>query len=324
MDGRGGRRVVSGAEAILVIKLSALGDVALAFGPLAAIRRHHPRARLTVLTTQPYAPLFAACPDVDEVWIDERPKWHQIGKWLALRARLRSGGFSRVYDLQTSDRSSAYFRLLGGGVEWSGIARGCSHPHANPNACRMHTIERQAEQLAMAGIPETPFPDLSWLDADVAALAPSAPFALLVPGGAPHRPGKRWPAERYAELARRLLAEGVTPAVLGTAAEAEAIGAIMAAAPGAVSLAGRTGFAEIVALARRARAAIGNDTGPMHLIALAGCPALTLYGPDSDPALCGQRGPRAAILRVPDLARLTVDEVAAKLAEIGAPPQHES
>lgn len=315
---------MSGTDAVLVIKLSALGDVALAFGPIAAIRRHHPRARLTVLTTRPYAPLFAACPDVDEVWVDTRPKWYEIGKWRALRRRLRGGGFSRVYDLQTSDRSSSYFRLIGGGVAWSGIARGCAFPHANPNRDRMHTLERQAEQLVMAGIPETPFPDLSWLDADVSALAPAAPFVLLVPGGAAHRPGKRWPAARYAELARLLIGRGVTPVALGTAAEAEAIDAILAAAPGAVSLAGRTGFAEIVALARRAGGAVGNDTGPMHLIALTGCAALALYGPESDPALCGQRGPRAAILRVDDLASLPVAEVAGKLAEIGGLPQHES
>ncbi len=315
---------MSGAEAILVIKLSALGDVAQAFGPLRAIRRHHPAAHLTVLTTAPYAPLFAACPDVDAVWIDARPKWFQPGQWWALRRRLRSGGFARVYDLQTSDRSSGYFRLMGGGVEWSGIAPGCSHPHANPERDRMHTLERQAEQLAMAGIPETPFPDLSWLDADVTALAPPAPFVLLVPGGAAHRPGKRWPAERYAALARMLLERGATPVVLGTVAEAEAVDAILAAAPGTVSLAGRTGFAEIAALARRAAGAVGNDTGPMHLIALAGCPSLALYGPQSDPALCGQRGPRAAILAVPDLARLTVAEVAERLAEIGGLPAHES
>lgn len=309
---------------ILVIKLSALGDVAQAFGPLRAIRLHHPGETLTVLTTAPYAPLFAACPDVDAVWIDARPKWHEPRKWLELRRKLRGGGFSRVYDLQTSDRSSGYFRLLGGGVEWSGAARGCSHPHANPRRGEMHTVERQAEQLAMAGIPETPLSDLSWLDADVSALAPEGRFALLVPGGAAHRPGKRWPAERYAELARLMLARGVTPVALGTRAEAGAIDAILAAAPGTLSLAGRTGFAEIVALARRAAGAVGNDTGPMHLIALAGCPALALYGPESDPALCGQRGPRAAILAAPDLARLGVAEVAEKMAEIGALPQHES
>ncbi len=317
-------RFVSAAERILVIKLGALGDVVQSFGPIRAIRRHHPAAQITVLTTKPYAAMYEACPDVDAVWVDVRPKWYQIGAWLDLRRRLRAGGFSRVYDLQTSDRSSGYFRLLGGGVEWSGIARGASHPHANPDRDRMHTIDRQADQLRMAGIAETPFPDVSWLDAEISALAPAGPFVLLVPGGAAHRPGKRWPSERYAELARRLLARGVTPAILGTKAEAAEAAAIAAAAPGTVSLIGRTGFAEIAALARRAAGAVGNDTGPMHLIAIAGCPAVAVYGRDSDPALCAQRGPAVGILRVDDLARLEVDDVMAKLADIGGLPRDES
>lgn len=309
---------------ILVIKLGALGDVVQAFGPINAIRRHHPDAEITVLTTKPYALMFEACPDIDAVWIDSRPKWTQPGAWLALRRRLRQGGFARVYDLQTSDRSSGYFRLIGGGVEWSGIAPGCSHPHANPNRDAMHTIERQADQLHMAGISEVPFPDVSWLDADVSALAPAPPFVLLVPGGAAHRPAKRWPADAYGELARRLVTAGVTPVVLGTAAESDAIEAVVAAAPGALALTGRTGFAEIAALGRMAAGAVGNDTGPMHLLAIAGCPSVVVYGSDSDPALCAQRGPAVGILRVADLNALSVDEVWRKLAEIGDLPGHES
>ncbi len=306
-----------GRTRVLVIKLSALGDVVQSFGPIRAIRRHHPDAAVTVLTTRPYADLFRACPDVDEVWIDDHPKWHQPLRWLALRRKLRGGGFARVYDLQTSDRSSAYFRLIGGGVEWSGIAPGCSHPHANPDRDRLHTIERQAEQLRHAGIAEGPFPDLSWLTADVSGLGLPAEFALLVPGGAAHRPGKRWPAAFYGELAARLAAKGLTPVLLGTTAEAGAVAEVAAAAPGAVNLIGRTGFAEIAELGRRCRVALGNDTGPMHLLAVAGAPCLVLYAKDSDPALCAQRGSRVRLLRRDDLSALPVDAVYAELAEIG-------
>ncbi len=308
------------AARVLVIKLSALGDVVQSFGPIRAIRRHHPGTEVVVLTTRPYADLFRACPDVDAVWIDERPKWHQPLRWLALRRRLRGGGFARVYDLQTSDRSSAYFRLIGGGVEWSGIAPGCSHPHANPGRDRMHTIERQAEQLRQAGIAETPFPDVSWLSAEISGLGLPADFVLLVPGGAAHRPGKRWPAASYAELAKRLTARGLTPVLIGTRAEAEAIAEIAAAAPDAVNLIGRTDFAELAELGRRAKGVVGNDTGPMHLLAVAGAPCLILYSKDSDPALCAQRGPRVRVLRRDALSALPVDAVEAELAEIGGFP----
>ncbi|MDA0704536.1 MAG: ADP-heptose--LPS heptosyltransferase, partial [Proteobacteria bacterium] len=196
---------------ILVVKLGALGDFIQALGPAAAIRNHHPAAEITLLTTAPFADLGRAAPWFDRVWLDERPPWHRPGAWLALRRRLRGAGFSRVYDLQTSDRSAFYFRLLGPGrrPEWSGIAPGCSHPHDNPARDSMHTMERQAEQLAMAGIAETPPPDFAWLDGNITEFAlGAAPFVLLVPGGAAHRPDKRWPAESYGALAAALARRG--------------------------------------------------------------------------------------------------------------------
>ena len=300
------------APRILVIKLGALGDVVLALGPLAAIRRHHPDAHITALTTKPYAALLGASPYVDEVWTDTRPRFWQFASWWGLRRRLRHAGFARVYDLQTSDRSAFYFHLLGEGPEWSGIAPGCSHPHGNPGRDAMHTIERQAEQLRAAGIADVPPPDVSWLKADIGRFALSSDMALLVPGGAATRPRKRWPVERFAALATELHQRGLQPVILGTLPEKPLAEAIRAACPAARSLVGDTGFAEIAALARGARLAIGNDTGPMHLIAAAGCPSLVLFSDDSDPALCAPRG-TVRVLRRPDLADLALGEVTAAL-----------
>lgn len=282
---------------ILVIKLGALGDFVLALGPMQAIRRAHPQARIDLLTTAPFRALAEASGLFDRVLIDTRPKLVQPGRLLALRRRLRAGRYDFVFDLQTSDRSSFYFRLFRPDRPgWSGIARGASHPHANPKRDFMHTVERQAEQLAMAGVDAVALADLSFLKAETARFALPRPFALLAPGGAPSRPEKRWGAGNYAALARLLAGRGTTPVVLGTEAETREAETILAAEPGAVSLLGRTGFAEIAALAREARAAFGNDTGPMHLIALAGCPTTVLFSPASDPALCAQRGPQVRIL----------------------------
>lgn len=303
------------SQRILVIKLSALGDVVQAFGPFQAIRRAHPEAQISLLTTRPYAGLAERSGWFDHVLIDTRPKAWQVRKIAALRRLLREGRFDRVYDLQTSDRSSGYLRLMGGpkAVEWSGVARGCSHPHANPQRDFMHTLERQAEQLRMAGIPDVPPPDLSWMEADISGFAVPEPFVLLVPGGAPHRPEKRWPGARYAALARLLAGKGLTPVVLGTEAERAEADAITAACSEARDLTGGTSLFDIAALARRAAGAVGNDTGPMHLIAAAGCPSVALYSHASDPALCAQRGPRVNILRREDLAALEAEEVAAAL-----------
>ncbi|EME68730.1 ADP-heptose of LPS heptosyltransferase [Paramagnetospirillum caucaseum] len=309
------------ATDILVIKLGALGDFVQAMGPFAAIRAHHPGARITLLTTRPFAELARACPWFDAVWLDDKPPLWRLDKVLALAARLRGGRFRRVYDLQTSDRSSWYFRLMGGPgrvggqsniPEWSGIARGCSHPHANPQRDSMHTIERQREQLAMAGIAKVPPPDLAWAEAAPGRFDIAGRFVLLVPGGAPHRPAKRWPAERFGRVALWLAERGVTPVLLGTDKERAEIDAIRAVCPQAVDLAEKTGLPDIIALARRAEAALGNDTGPMHLIAAGGCPSVVLFSHGSDPALCAPRG-NVTVLRRSSLADLGEAEVEAAL-----------
>ena len=308
---------MAAVERILVIKLGALGDFVLATGPFKAIRQAHPGARIVLLTTAPYAEMARTAPFFDEVWVDSRPRLWQPGRVLALRRRLRRGNFARVYDLQTSDRSGWYFRLMGPGPrpDWSGIARGASHRHTGPDRVRLHTVERQRAQLALAGIADVPGPDLSWLDGDLSTfeLDKDRPLVLLVPGGAAHRPQKRWPAGRYGALAARLLGRGYAVAVIGGPAENALGREIAAAAPGLHDLTGETTLGAIAALARRAVLACGNDTGPMHLITASGCPAVILYSHESDPALCAPRGAETRICRVADLGHLPLDKVVSAL-----------
>ena len=301
---------------ILVIKLGALGDFVQAMGPAAAIRAHHKDAEITLLTSAAFGEIAQKSPYFDHVWIDERPRGLAVAAWLRLRRRLREGNFDRAYDLQTSSRSSGYFHLLmpGPRPEWSGIARGASHPHANPRRDSMHTLDRQADQLACAGIASVPLPDLSWAAGEIKHFNLPRDFVLLVPGGAAHRLDKRWPAERYAQLAIRIAQHGVTPVVIGGRDEAEATLAVSRGVPLARDLAGQTNLAEIVGLGAAARYAIGNDTGPMHLIVAAGCAATVLYSAASDPALTQPRGGKVTVLRRDDLGALGVDEVAATLS----------
>lgn len=291
---------------VLAIRHGALGDVIQALGPLQAIRRHHPGAHLVGLTGAAFAELLRASGWFQEVWVDDRPPLWHLGSWLGTVRHLRAAGFDRVYDLQTSSRTAWYFRLMGSPApEWSGVAPGASHPHDNPGRIEMHTVDRQAEQLRRAGIASVPAPEVSWLDADVSRLGLPDRFALLVPGGSAHRPAKRWPIARYAALAEALRGLGLTPVVAGTREESGLAREIA----GAIDLTGRTSILELAGVARRAKLAIGNDTGPMHVTAAVGCPSLVLFSAESDPARCAPRGRLVETLRRPDLADLGVDDV---------------
>lgn len=300
---------------ILVIKLGALGDIVLALGPFAAIRRTHPRAHITLLTTAPFVDFLRPSGYFDSFWVDDRPAYYQPSRWWALRRRLRGGRFDKVYDLQTSDRSGWYFRLMGPGVRplWSGIARGCSHPHANPERDFMHSIERQNEQMAMAGVSDVPKTSLAWITAQIDRFGLGDRFCLIVPGGAAHRSVKRWPTENYGALAAQLASTGTQPVILGTVNEEPLAAVIRASCGDAINLIGQTSLTEIAALAGVARGAVGNDTGPMHMIAAAGCPSVVLFSGASDPCLTAPRGPNTHILQRASLVDMPLDEVAAAL-----------
>ncbi len=300
---------------VLVIKLGALGDIVQAVGPFAAIRCHHSDAHITLLTTKPFRDFAAAGGWFDDVWIDDRSSWRQLRSWVESLKRLRRGKFDRVYDLQTSDRTAILYRLLALGrkPEWSGTVYGCSHRNTNPRRNYIHTVERQAEQLGIAGITEVPPPNVDTISSDISRFELSPPYVLLVPGGAAHRLDKRWPAKSYAELARRLVAKGIMPVVIGGVPESQVATAIATFCEGSRDLTNETSMVDIVELARDAIGAVGNDTGPMHVITTAGTPSVVLFSQASDPELCGQRGADVTILRRSSLDELSVDEVEAAL-----------
>jgi ADP-heptose:LPS heptosyltransferase len=317
---------------VLVIKLSALGDVVQATASMKAIRAHHPDAHITLLTTAPFVGFLEGCPYVDVMIGDGRPEG--TSALLELAGTLRRGRFQAVYDLQTSGRTSRYLHFLRPFVpRWSGTAAGCSHPHANMNRLRLHTLDRLAEQLWFAGIGEdqppaigkAPLPDLGWivpsaqnrgLRTDPAHFDIAGPFVMLVPGAAPHRPVKRWPADRYAQLARQIADAGLTPVVVGAAAEAEAGAIIAGAEPRARNLVARTNLHQIAGLAAKAHFVVGNDTGPTHIAAAMGAGVVVLFSGDSDPDLCAPRG-RVTTLRAKSLSQVSVEDVAQVLQTHG-------
>jgi ADP-heptose:LPS heptosyltransferase len=304
--------VVSGnPERILVIKLGALGDVIQALGPMRAIREHHPNAEITCMTTAPFRDLIQQTGFCDLIWEHRRPSNIDLMGWITLRVKLRAPKYQRVYDLQTSSRSNRFYKLIWPGPypEWSGNAPGCSHPHKNPARNSMHTLERQAEQLADAGISNIPPPTLDGLGEDISHLNLPADYCLVVPGGAAHRPEKRWPASCYRDAIAKIAAMGIAPVIVGTRSEGALARSICDGVDEAINLVDQTSLLSLVSLAKGAKFALGNDSGPMHISAIAGVPSVVLYSHASDPDLCAQRGPSVVILRKPSLDDVTVKEV---------------
>ncbi len=312
---------------ILVIKLSALGDFIQALGPAAAIRRHHTADEITLLTTPGFAALGQQSGFFDNIAIDRRPGPFDVPGWLALRGVLRAGGFDRVYDLQTKNRSSLYAWLFfpGPRPEWSGIARGCSHPHANLARHPQHTIDKQAEQLLMAGVHPTPLPACQASSRPLPAGLEQQAFFLLIPGSSLRHSQKRWPAKFYGMLAQRLIeATGILPVIVGASGEEPLATEIREHCPDAIDLVGRTELTSLIDLADAAAFTVGNDTGATHIAAAGGHPVVVLFSDASDPRRCAPRGREIRVLTSPRLDKLPVARVFCEVMQATKSPMRYS
>ncbi len=308
------------ADRVLVLKHGALGDFVLALPAMAAIRRHHPHARIVLQTTPPFAELAAAAPYFDAVEPDGRPRG--LRNRLALAARVRRARYGRIYDLQNTQRTAMLFWMLQPGAPaWNGVAPGASLRVRDRRRLEKHVIERFAAQLALAGAPEASalaLPDVSWAAARGAAperFGLTRPYLLIAAAAAPGREVKRWPGERFAALARQARARGLEPVLLGGRGEREGLERLAAEIPGARNLAGQTNLFDLAALGAGAAGIVGNDTGPVFLAAAAGAPAVVFYSSHSmHPDVCAPRGPGGvAALRREALGDISVSDALAAL-----------
>ena len=153
---------------------------------------------------------------------------------------------------------------------------------------------------------------MSWLKGE--GQGTKQDYALLVPGGSAHRPEKRWPVERFIELGRILIENGIQPVLIGTGAEKEILEKIESALADSLNLCNQTSFGDIAELARGAVCAVGNDTGPMHLIAATGCPCAVVFNTaESNPELCAPRGDNVNIFSNNNMMEIYSEEISRAL-----------
>lgn len=290
------------APRILVIRLSALGDVVMASGLIPALRSIHPQAHLAWLVEPAAAPLLAANPRIDELIVWPRGQWQQwwrerrVGElWRAARAlrrRLRDARFDLVLDAQGLLKSGIWSWLSDAprrislygreGSRW--LATEVLHPASEPGKPIAAEYRALARHLGAADAAFTP--DLSTSAAAAqragevlvqAGVADS--FAVLAPFTT--RPQKHWFEDRWAELASELAASGLRPLLLGAPADRDAAARIVAmtpAAAGLVDLVGATKLDESAALIARAALLVGVDTGLTHMGSALAVPTVALFG----------------------------------------------
>ncbi len=294
------------AAPVLIIKLGALGDFFMALPAMRGVRAHHADRPLYLLTIPGLSGLARDSGLFDTVLEDPKARF-PLGHWRMARL-IRNMNCHRVYDLQGSRRTAWYFRLMGRHApEWAGPAPGCTLPRP-PRPSGAHRSDWYAAQLKALGIAVPPLTDPAWLRAETESFGLPPSYCLVAAGGSAHRPGKRWPTGRYIRLLETLFPQ-VVPVLIGTAIDAAANREIAHAVPGTVDLTGRTSLAALASLARGARFALGNDTGPMHVVAATGCASVVLYSQESDPGFIAPLGPRVSCIQRKSLEHLQADEV---------------
>lgn len=294
---------------ILIIKLSALGDLVQADGAIRDIREHHPEARITVLTRPSFRQFMERCPWVDEVLSDPRAVRYNLVQMLRLRNCFRKGGYTRVYDLQQVGRTRFYYRWLFPRTEWLGDVGGATFYLKRPDTSS--AADHFANHLRIAGIKvkHTLNNDLSWMADDVStilsveSLEPG--YVVLIPGASASHGIKRWPY--YGELASRLLESGRQVVTIPGPDEM----ALCRTIPGKM-LVPEDGYYDFFALAgivKKSGFVIGNDTGPTHIAAHVGARGLALYSGHTRPEATGIQHSQFHTMESEDLADLDIDSV---------------
>jgi len=318
-------------ERLLIVRLSAMGDVIHTMPAVRALRDAFPQAHIGWLIEERWAELLCAPgasrrgarsaerPLVDEVHTVNLKTWGRSPLSISTLQRaatvwndVRDARYDVSVDLQGAMRSALLARFSRARVVY-----GAAEPREAPAslwytrkviARGRHVVEQNysvVQALVGRGM-SLPPPDISRdLPRDPQAEARIGQrlaelgigdYAILNPGAG--WGAKRWPAARYGEVARKLADQGVQ-SILNYGPGEEGLVRSAELASGGTAKAMTCTITELIALTRRARLLIGGDTGPLHLAAALRVPVVAIFGP-TDPARNGPYGTRSIVLRSPE------------------------
>lgn len=313
-------------ERMLIVRLSAMGDVIHTLPAAQALREAFPKAtigwlveeRWTELLCAPGAPRRGPCsagrPLVDWVHVVRLTGWRKtlfemstIEQIARVWNDVRSVRYQVAVDLQGAIRSGVLARLSGAAVIYGArqtrespatlfytrqeITRGAHIIQQN-----LAIVEALTRTQSRAVAPPLPR-DLAVEERVEQRLSEAGlqNFAIINPGAG--WGAKRWPAERYGAVARALGRCGMQSIVNYGPGEEQLAKETTEASDGAAK-AFAFSITELIALTRRAKLFIGGDTGPLHLAAALQVPVVAIFGP-TDPARNGPYGTRSIVLRNP-------------------------
>jgi len=298
---------------ILILKPSSLGDVVQAIPVLRLLKQHLPGSSIYWWLDRRLVPLLEGDPDLAGVVRFERKRWaspiHWPEMWRSVRW-LREQNFDWVIDLQCLARSGAFAWLANGQLlvgldEPREGARGFYDVVVRRASFHTHAVDWYLAVLPPLGVPV--HWNFAWWPErpEVAAAVQTkwetngARWIALQPGA--RWVNKRWPAEHFAEVVRRLAAQSpdLRFVILGDA-EGKSVGETIAlAAPErCLNLTGQTSLPEMAEWLRLCELMVTNDTGPMHMAAALGKPVVAVFGP-TEPRRTGPYGQLERVLQHP-------------------------
>lgn len=308
---------------ILIVKMSAIGDVIHTLPALCAVRRRHPEAHLAWLVEEGAVEALRGHRSLDRLLIWRRAsarrayregdRWAPLREMLRLSRELRDTRYDLVIDFHALLKSSIWVVLarsprkagFGPGMEHSEGSHIFLNERVPAISMEVHALDRGLHLLRSLGIPVGPvcydFPILEENAKEAQRLLEGSGIRENAPLVAIHPmalwPTKLWLEEAFAEVADRLLAGGVQVVFTGSESDREPLDHICRnLSRRAVRLDGRTGLKTLAAIYRRADLVISTDTGPMHLAAAVQTPVVALFGPTA-PWRTGPYGSGHTVLR---------------------------
>ena len=301
---------------ILIIKHGSLGDIAQASGAIQDIYDNNKNHNLYILTTKPYSELFKKNPIIYDVIVDKRlSKFNLIYLYMLMRT-IKKYKFTNVYDLQNSNRTSFYKKILFPNSQcevWSSSDTTLPQGKSKEEFDRLPVLERFNHQLQTSNLKtkNTLNPDLTWACTDISKIKNEFSlnrYILLFPFCSPHLTIKKWPYYRelinslkikFGEDYKICIAPG--PNEIDEASEFDALSILNEKKALDIS--------ELASLIKDSSFVVANDTGPAHMAAHLGVKGLALHGPHKSAKLQSIERENFKAIQVADLNKLSHQKV---------------